>query len=124
MISGLFATGTSREMRRAYQSQSAGERAERTTAKMRIENETLSRDIEKLFMITEALWMILKDQHGYTDEQLIEMIYNIDVRDGRLDGKVAKKPNPACPECGRVLIGKHPLCLYCGSAVKRDPFER
>jgi hypothetical protein len=81
-------------------------------------------DVEKLFMITEAIWDILKEKHGYSDDDLVRMVQNIDLRDGVLDGKVAKEPKPPCAKCGRTLLGKHPVCLYCGAVSVRDPFER
>lgn len=90
----------------------------------RAEVAALRLDVEKLFMITEAFWVILKDRHGYTDEQLGEMIREIDLQSGRLDGRRRKSPNRACPGCGRTLISQHPVCLYCGAEVPRDPFEK
>ncbi len=60
-------------------------------------------DVEKLLMITEALWTIIKEQLGYEDEELIRRIEEIDMRDGKLDGKVKGSVNPLCPECQRVL---------------------
>ena len=81
-------------------------------------------DIKKLFMITEAMWDILKEKHGYTDENLLQMIHDIDLRDGELDGNVAKQRNQPCARCGRVLMGQHPVCLYCGAMAVKEPFER
>ncbi len=124
MMTGLFIAGAAQQMARSNRAQLAGARASRTAAEVRTQNETITYDVEKLFMITEALWTILKDQHGYTDENLGQMIQDIDLRDGKLDGRVAKQQNPSCPQCGRTLMGKHPVCLYCGTAVVRDPFER
>jgi uncharacterized OB-fold protein len=47
------------------------------------------------------------------------------MQDGKLDGKVAKeKIRPGCPQCGRTLIGRRPVCLYCGAQVALDPFKR
>ena len=124
MMTGLFIAGAAQQMARANAAQSAGRNASRSAAQVRTQNEAIQRDMEKLFMITEALWSILKEQHGYTDEHLGQMIQDIDLRDGKLDGKVAKQQNPSCPGCGRTLMGKHPVCLYCGAVVDRDPFER
>lgn len=90
----------------------------------RFQGDVTQLDIEKLFMITEAIWNILKEKHGYADEDLIQMVQDIDLRDGQLDGKVAKQPNPPCSQCGRVLMGSHPVCLYCGAVSTRAPFER
>ena len=110
------------------QAQEAGEATGREAARIarsaRAQSETLQGDIERLFMITEALWTFLKQEHGYSDAELIDKIEEIDMRDGKIDGKVAKQPNLACPGCGRTMIGKHALCLYCGTAVERSPFER
>jgi hypothetical protein len=122
MIAGLFMAGAA--MASANRAQSAGERASRVAGDVRIQNEAITFDVEKLFMITEALWTILKEQHGYSDDELIGRIQEIDLRDGKLDGKVAKQQNPPCPHCGRTLIGKRPVCFYCGTEVVRDIFER
>lgn len=86
--------------------------------------EALRRDVERLLMITEALWTMVAEQHGYTEEELIRRIHEIDLRDERLDGRVAPSPPSPCPHCGRPLEKARPYCIYCGKLVLRDPFER
>lgn len=86
--------------------------------------EALRRDVERLLMITEALWTMVAEQHGYTEEELIRRIHEIDLRDQRLDGRVAPSPPSQCPHCGRPLEKVRPYCIYCGKLVGRDPFER
>ena len=75
-------------------------------------------------MITEALWMLLKAEHGYTDKVLADLIKEIDLRDGNLDGRVAKSLARACPSCGKPISKKHPFCMHCGKAVQIEPFAR
>lgn len=86
--------------------------------------EELSGQVEKLLMITEALWTMLKEEHGYVDEDLIKKIMEIDMRDGRLDGRVAKSEPVVCPKCGRPASRTRSLCMYCGGLIVRTPFER
>jgi hypothetical protein len=125
MMAGLFIAGATQQMARANRAQTAGEQASRTASDVRTQNESIQFDIEKLFMITEALWAILKDQHGYTDDQLGQMIEDIDLRDGKLDGKVAKSTERAvCTQCGRTIIQRQAKCLYCGAPAPQQPFER
>ena len=81
-------------------------------------------DIERLLMITEALWQILKEQHGYTDAELFRRITEIDLRDGRADGRVAPSPPRKCPHCDRVMVKNRPICIFCGKPSLVDPFER
>ena len=81
-------------------------------------------DIERLLMITEALWGILKEKHGYTDDELMKRVAEIDQRDGKVDGRVAQSPPGSCPRCNRTLERKRPFCLYCGQAIAWDLFER
>ncbi len=80
--------------------------------------------VERLLMITEALWAMLKEQHGYTDEDLIERVRQIDLRDGKLDGKVASTGIKTCASCKRPVSGRHTVCLYCGGALGGDLFDR
>ncbi|MDP6635982.1 MAG: hypothetical protein QGG42_13875 [Phycisphaerae bacterium] len=100
------------------------EDAEVCAARGGIQSDVTRPDVEKLFMITEALWNILKEKHGYADEDLARMVQDIDLRDGKLDGKVTRQANPPCAQCGRTLMGGHPVCLYCGAVSVRGPFER
>ena len=88
------------------------------------EVETLEFQVERLLMITEALWSILKEKHGYSDGELINRIAMIDLKDGKLDGKVAKSEPAQCPSCNRALNRQRSVCIYCGEKVVQDPFGR
>jgi hypothetical protein len=81
-------------------------------------------DVERLLMISEALWTMLKEKHGYTDEVLEQRIMDIDLRDGKLDGRVADSPPGKCPKCDRPLMKRRPRCMYCGEIVSVEVFER
>ena len=126
MLSSLFISGTAMQIADADHAERTANRAERIASDVRTNNESIQFDIEKLFMITEALWIILKEQHGYDDEHLVHMIRDIDLRDGKLDGKVAKSAERlSCPKCGRSIIRRKARCLYCGAAApQQQPFER
>ena len=102
--------------------EAASARADAREAKT--ETELMRADIERLLMITEALWTFLKKEHGYSDTELVEAITQIDMRDGVLDGKVAKTLPPPCPSCGRISGKSRPVCIYCGKPVPITPFAR
>ena len=84
----------------------------------------LKQDVERLLMITEALWGILKEKHGYNDNELILRVSRIDVRDGKLDGRVAAGPPSECPNCHHVMTRHRAICMYCGKPVAVNPFDR
>ncbi|MFC1744479.1 hypothetical protein ACFL35_10840 [Candidatus Riflebacteria bacterium] len=86
--------------------------------------ESLQDDVERLLMITEALWAMLKEEHGYEDEKLVEMITEIDLRDGKLDGRVAIDDPEPCPNCKRKLQRNRNICIYCGTSVQKGVFAR
>jgi hypothetical protein len=88
------------------------------------EIDRLHHDVERLLMITEALWQILKERLGYEDAELFRRVMEIDLRDGRADSRAPpSKPQP-CPNCGRTTERNRPLCLYCGAARMTDVFGR
>ncbi len=84
----------------------------------------MQQDIERLLMITEALWQICKEDHNYTDNELIRRVAEIDMRDGKLDGRVKPTECHNCPHCQRKLAKHRPFCLYCGKPVAMDMFQR
>jgi len=123
MLNGLFVAGAVRQHAVATEAQLQSQTASNAASAARHQGEMLQADVDKLFMITQALWELLKTEHGYTDELLVNKITEIDLSDGKLDGKVARKERPDCPSCGRKM-GRHPVCVWCGTATLRCPFER
>lgn len=123
-LDGLFIGWAAHETARRAERDIASARVSNQATEAKVQTEFLRADVEKLLMITEALWSILKEQHGYTDEDLIKRVQEIDLRDGIADGKVAKQVQPLCPQCRRTMIRNQPKCLYCGAEFKRNPFER
>jgi hypothetical protein len=67
------------------------------------------------------MWSIMCEKLGVTDDDLLNRINDIDLSDGKLDGKIRKKP-VACPKCNRTIPSRLPNCMYCGQAIMNDPF--
>lgn len=84
-------------------------------------NEELERRVERLSLMTEALWTLLRERLGLTDEELLSMAEEIDLSDGKLDGRV-NRTSSACTSCGRMVSARHVKCIYCGTPVQRAPF--
>jgi hypothetical protein len=103
----------------------AANSAESSARQARGEVEMLRDDIERLMMICEALWTVVKKEHGYAEDELVALITQIDLRDGQLDGRDKSSHGPrSCPKCGRALSKRRPVCMYCGTPVVQDPFAR
>jgi ribosomal protein S27AE len=94
------------------------------TRELTREIEELRKDNNRLLLITEALWRIVKERLECTDADLVNRIHDIDLEDGYLDGHKAPSPPRPCPHCGKILSKHKPRCIYCGKAVEFLPFER
>jgi len=125
MFRGLTMAGGARQRARIEESELEGKRATRAAEEVRAQNEALQYNIEKLFTITEVLWGILKEKHGYTDEDLAHMMKEAGLRSGKSGeaGEGADEKSK-CTECGRTLIRRQARCLYCGTEAPLQPFER
>lgn len=77
--------------------------------------------LERALLACEAMWTLLRDKIGVTDQELIERINDLDLSDGKLDGKIRKTP-VSCPSCGRTISRRLPKCMYCGQPIMHDPF--
>ena len=89
-------------------------------AKANVDN--LRHDIDRLLMITEALWTLMKQEHGYTDDVLTKLIEEIDRRKVIVDGMAVKDPPQTCPNCGKINSAKRLFCIYCGKPILTNPF--
>ena len=84
----------------------------------------LHADVERLLLISEALWKILRERCDLSDDELVKEITKLDLEDGLPDYR--KKPTEprTCPSCHRVLSKRKAVCSMCGAPVPIAPFER
>ncbi len=70
--------------------------------------------LQALELTCAALWTILKEKNGYTDEELIKAIHDVDARDGTVDAKISEAAR-VCPLCKRKVLTRNPTkCSWCG----------
>ena len=81
----------------------------------------LEANLAKSLMISEALWEMIRDKHGLTDKALHDKLYEVDMRDGVLDGKNQRK-SAKCPNCHHTVSPRHPACIYCGQVMDESVF--
>jgi hypothetical protein len=79
----------------------------------------LQDQLERMKLVCAAVWEILKEKHGLTEEYLVERVAMLDAKDGVADGKFSRAPKK-CVKCGRTVTDKQPKCIYCGT---EQPFE-
>lgn len=109
--------------RYAYQvgmdvAQSGGVKARQAERK----TELVEARCERLAMLCEAMWTLINEKLGVTDEELVDRINEIDLRDGKLDGRVARDGPLMCHKCERPIAERFSKCMYCGAPVARSPF--
>jgi hypothetical protein len=78
--------------------------------------------LDKMALLNLALWTLLREKLGVTDEELAKRVEELDLRDGKLDGRVQGTPID-CPDCARPLHQRHRRCLYCGFSLPHSGFE-
>jgi hypothetical protein len=86
--------------------------------------ELLTHDIDRLLLITEALWTLMKQQHGYADDVLLRLIEEIEQKKTAVNGISVKNPPQLCPSCHRPNSAGRLFCIYCGQPVPGNPFAR
>lgn len=79
----------------------------------------LEEKIDALSLACHAMWEILQENHGLTSAQLEQKIQEIDLRDGKADGKLDLDIKN-CPECGHKINKRHTNCFYCGSDISNS----
>jgi hypothetical protein len=77
------------------------------------ESSLLHEKVERLALVNAAMWSLLSEKLGVTTDDLIAKIREIDLADGRSDGKISSTAKN-CPKCNRILNSSTGNCLYCG----------
>ncbi len=101
----------------------AGDAARAKSKAGRVEQDlrALKANLAKSMMINEALWEMIRDKHGLTEKDLHDKLYEVDMRDGVLDGKNQRK-SVKCPSCDHAVSPRHPACIYCGQVIDKSVF--
>jgi hypothetical protein len=102
------------------------QRINRTRSRLddeRYSNENLRGEVERLHLVVEAMWELLKNETSLTDDQLIVEMNEVDLEDGKLDGKASLRGVDECKGCGKILQKGSATCMYCGLAHRVSPFK-
>ena len=75
----------------------------------------LQRRHEQLKLVTLALWTMLKDHTGLSENDLKKYVHKIDLMDGKQDGRANTVENTECSGCKRHILTTSIVCPYCGS---------
>jgi len=100
----------------------AASRAESMASSSERQIKNLRSDLARTLMICEALWELLSESEGLSEQDLHKKLYEIDMRDGVLDGKNQRKATK-CPECSHMVSPRHQACLYCGNIMDASVFS-
>jgi hypothetical protein len=71
---------------------------------------------ERMRLVTNALWQMLKEHTGLTDADLRRFIERVDLLDGKADGKMSGPTGAMdCPKCSRHILKSAAICPWCGT---------
>jgi hypothetical protein len=92
-------------------------------AGLQITVEQVEGRVAALALICRALFELLQEKTGVTQQELAAKITAVDVRDGKADGRMTPQPMQ-CPACQSMMAPRFNRCLFCGyKAVSADPFN-
>ncbi len=94
-------------------------RAESETHRLTNKVAALEQQTERLSLTLMAMAEILSQYPGITAEALEAKVREIDLRDGKLDGRL-QRPAKLCDKCLRASHPSRKNCLYCGEPLPQD----
>ena len=109
-----------RQEQRIGDAEDAAQRTTRSVQSTRSEIELLRGQLERAALVQQALWELVRDRAGITEEELEAKVQEIDVRDGKQDGRIGGVVSP-CPNCKRPNAAWRANCLYCSTALRPSP---
>jgi len=84
----------------------------REQAALRVATE-MEQKIDRLALICRAMFELLQQTAGVSEDQLKAKIQEIDLRDGQADGRMTPQ-GKRCPKCDAMMSPKFGRCLFCG----------
>lgn len=78
--------------------------------------EDLNERIDMMAMLMRGMWALLEEQ-GFTADQLMAKLEELDAADGTRDGRIKSAP-VRCPSCESMVPAGMAKCQYCGETVR------
>lgn len=97
---------------------STANRAESKAVRLDREIDELQRHVNRLTLISQSFWELLRERTALTEEDLERKIVEVDLRDQKLDRKITPSVCQ-CPRCGRNTNSTRYRCLICGAELDR-----
>ena len=98
---------------------STAEKAESRARSTELDLTRLNARVEALTLACQAMWELLRDRTDLTDEDIQQRMHEVDLRDGRADGRLRGVAQD-CEQCGRPANARRGYCMYCGEPVAAE----
>ncbi len=82
----------------------------------------LEMEVAKLLSLSEALWSIIKESHKLEDPYLIDLLKQVQEKNGTSNGRLRKKDAAKCSDCGKPILKSQSKCMYCGGEAELSLF--
>ena len=69
--------------------------------------------VDQLALVCQAMFELLHETSGISEDQLKKKIVEIDGRDGQVDGRITPRARK-CPTCEATMSAQFRRCLFCG----------
>lgn len=76
--------------------------------------------LDRQALIIRTLLMACEKKGLFNEAEFRELVNEVDLSDGRLDGKYKPKQGPVgCPSCGKTNGKRAVTCMYCGVPLEQ-----
>ena len=110
------------QQRRLVDVEAVARRAERDAGDTKYKAWDHQGRLDTMALTIMAMWSMMEERFSVTEAQLVQRMQEIDLRDGKLDGKAAPTAG-TCGDCRRVMSSQYKRCIYCGGeSLEVRPF--
>lgn len=122
---GLLNVHQTMSVRHGRAGQASAEQAHlRRSETIRDEVDRLEDRLERLLLLTDALWDLAAERLGLDDEELAARVEALDTDSGAHDGR-RNRTMRRCSACDAAVPHGRPSCAFCGAAAPGvGPFDR
>ncbi len=87
----------------------------------------LTQRLGRLELTVEGVYRALESKGHITTEEFRDLLVQIDLEDGREDGRIGDDRSakaPSCPACSRPINPKRTHCVFCQAELPERPKPR